>query len=186
MKKIISMLMALTMFLSLTTPALAVTSEEETAVELTMEEAVEILGITMEEVEGLELMPMPTTTTNAERKLGGIPSELPPGVYYEEVPLTTFVGAIHKIKGPRFKFSYTIGKIGEGSGCADIHVRLIFTDPNRFGDGYRTNIASGNKIESIIYKQTNNHDIYFQYTYTAGSAMPQGNALLVIVVYQTP
>lgn len=180
------MLMALIMFLSLTTPALAVTSEEETAVALTMEESFEILGITMEEVEGLELMPMPTTTTNAERKLGGIPSKLPPGVYYEEVGIDHFRGALHTIKGPRFKWSYTVGEVYEDP--LEIFVAMRFTNIYRQGDHFQDAIKVGYKYESVTYKDTNNEQIYFDYqvySYMSHN-LPAGKALLVIVVYQTP
>ena len=184
MKKIVSLFMAIAMCFSLMAPAFAATSQQEETTTLTMEKFVELMGVTMEDVEGLELKPLPTVNSTRGWGDSTIPSELPPGAYYEEVPLEGFTGAIHKIKGPRFKFTYLIGETTSGAGLADMHVRLVFTDPNKFGDGYSVKIAPGNKIESKIYKNTYNQDIYFKYTYAAGTSTPQGKALMIILLYE--
>jgi hypothetical protein len=184
MKKIVSLFMAIAMCFSLMAPAFAATSQQEETTTLTMEKFVELMGVTMEDVEGLELKPLPTVNSTRGWGDSTIPSELPPGAYYEEVPLEGFTGAIHKIKGPRFKFTYLIGETTSGVNSSEMYVAVIFTDPNRSGDIYNVNIAPGNKIESRIYKNTYNHDIYFKYNYVAGSVMPQGKALMMILVYE--
>ena len=184
MKKVISMFLATVMCLVVSVPAFATDTRDE-PVKLTMEQAVEILGISMEDVEGLELHRIPSVGTEA----GGfedssLPSEMPPGVYYEEISLGNFTGAIHRIKGPRFKWSFTLGETNGAPGT--VYVGMFFTT-GRQGEKYQEDFEYASSYESITFKNTYNADIYFKYGLAGTGSLPSpsGKGLMVVVVYET-
>lgn len=189
MKKFISLFMTMVMCFAFAMPVLAMDTASEETAPVTRERAIEILGVTEEEVEGLELMPMPSATTETSQMgRSTIPSELPPGMYYEEISLGSFTGALHTIKGPSFKWSFTIGEMNV-SPVSNwvVGVSMFFTNKYRGGDGcYYFNEDSSKSYTSQIFKNTNGEQIYFRYWFNNQHEGDRGKALVIVLVYNNP
>lgn len=194
MKKIVSFILGIVMCISIAPNAFAATVPQQGLDEctMTMEEAVECLGLTMEDVEGLQLFKMPTSqsTRASGYEDSTIPYNLNPGVYYEEVSIASFTGALHKINGPRFKWAYKIGKLNPTGSKLTMKITTWIAGQGNFSYKGDVILQQGYSIRSPIYSVTSGTEMYLKYKYTSVSTdgqpvMKSGKALVVIVVFET-
>ena len=179
MKKLLSIV--LSMFLCFSVGITAFAADNDLPFsdsEMTISEAAEILGIDESEIEGMEIRRLPEQNNNAR----SIPSVLERGVYYEDFEADTFVGAIHRLNGTKFKYGMKqMSYSGYGYTLAFF---FFYTDPAR---PIPTQILLSNskpRYDSPLYNINYGEEIYFNYFYSDGGSKPAEAIIrLAIMVY---
>lgn len=184
LKRIISSFLVAVMMLSTSLTAFAATNTtssdiadvESTQSVMTREEALEILGITEEEAEGLTLYEFNESNPNGR----AIPSTINDGVYYEDMSITGgFTGAAHPCNGNRFKWAVRVDSKGSGQ----LAIGLFSYDKSLVpaGGSWFENMYAGNTYQSDWRTIYSGATMYFQYVYSYYSGTPANFRLVVAV-----
>ena len=184
MKKIVSLILALAMCLGLTPAVFAAdvptADAEETT--LTLEQAAEIFDLPIEELEGLEILPMPNSNAR-------IQYELNPAIYYEEVSITSFTSNLHKINGRRFQWTYTVGDLNPEGACVGMKIGTWRAGKGTYITDEYAILQKGYTLKSPMFSVAYGTEMYMKYNYTSVSfdgqpVMKSGKALVVILVLE--
>lgn len=162
MKKIISSILVLTMVmaLSVTSFATEISNEENNTTPLTREEAIEMLGLTAEEAENVQIYELTPNDTEQTVQVRSIPSTVNDGVYYEDITFSSgFTGSPHVLNGKQVKWAVKVN-----AGNQQLFIGMWSYNSNWIYNGYRyDSTINGNTFQTdwmpIEYGQT----YYFRY-----------------------
>lgn len=162
MKKIVSILLVFTMImgLSVTASAAETPNEGNKPAPLTREEAIEMLGLTDEEAENVQIYELTPCDNDQAVQVRSIPSTVNDGVYYEDLTINSgFTGAPHVLNGTKTKWAVSVT-----AGNQQLFIGMWSYDSSWIYSGYRYNsITDGNTFQTdwmpIDYGQT----YYFKY-----------------------
>lgn len=166
LKKMISVFLVVAMVLSSNVLAMAATDDSSTPGfegsygDITREEALEMLGITEEEAEGLQLYEFSEGYPNGRN----IPNPINPGTYYEDMLISGgFTGAPHVCYGNKLKWAVGLRSKGTGQFC----IGLSSYDSNLISGAYWSpNLSAGQNYTSEWYNIYSGATMYFRYVYT--------------------
>lgn len=171
MKKIVSMFFAIVMLFSMTSTTFATdTNIQSTYPDMTKEEAMELLGLSEEEMEDMPIYRLSPEEDGIS--ILNLPSTMSRGAYYEDITApANFTGAIHTLDGTKFTWGASLLNDIQGntnSNAFSMHIALLYTT------GYvidTCDIDQENPIENAGYwrKIGESKQIYFKYSYVAGS-----------------
>lgn len=178
-KKVLSLILVLVMCVVVSTPVYAL---EAQASDLTLEEAADILGVDVEELEGMEIRRLPSLGENKlSRDVTPIPSTLEKGIiYYEDITAQTFTGAIHKANGTRFAWGATLYKLN-GKHTINFTIQKWYTDYNMWVD-YCDLHNQGDKYNSGFSDIRYGREFYFTYFLNNGSAADNNKVRIVVTL----
>ena len=163
MKKFLSILLTIVVCLSISTTAFASNTSEGSDDELTLSEAATLLGVDEEELEGLEVHRLSSLSMNGDMR--SIPTDVPPGVYYEDIDADTFTGAMHYLQGSKFKWVAQMRKV-EATYPPTVGIRLVYADSSKPINFTRTMNSEGDILDSGWIDINYNEGIYFQYYFS--------------------
>jgi len=187
MKKIVSLILALAMCLSLTPAVFAAdvptADAEETT--LTLEQAAEILGMPVEELEGLEIHKISSEQNEDGISALNLPSVVSPGIYYEELDLpANFTGAIHTLNGTKFAWGAALSTEAKKNHLMGLHIVAQYT--TGYVIGYcDLNCRNVSKPANYWYKVAQSRQISFKYSTTVGSASLEPNSKFIVILTVT-
>lgn len=182
-KTIVSSLLVAVMMLSTSLTAFAATNPAEsvpndvqsTQSTMTREEALDILGLTEEEAEGLTLYEFSEAFPNGR----SIPSTINDGVYYEDMSISGgFTGAGHPCNGNRFKWAVRLDSKGSGQFMVGMN---SYDSSITHGFEWSSNLEPGQTYQSDWWTIYSGATMYFQYVY-ANYDNVNANFRLVVAV----
>lgn len=179
MKRLLSIVLAMAICLSMgvTTFAAEIDSTVPSS-EMTISEAAELLGVDESVLQGLEIKRLPSLGTNSTSR--NIPTNLSSGVYYEDITVDSFTGAMHYINGSQFMYAAKLVSF-EHSLPASFGIQLYFGDSSKAPYAINFLTETGEEYKSGWTHCNYGEGIYFKY-YRLGYAPTNGVARIVIAV----
>lgn len=179
MKRLLSIVLAVAICLSMgvTTFAAEIDSTVPNS-EMTISEAAELLGVDESVLQGLEIKRLPSLGSNSTSR--NIPTNLSSGVYYEDITVDSFTGAMHYINGSQFMYAAKLVSF-DHSMSAGFGIQLYFGDSSKAPHSVRYLYDAGEQYKSGWINCNYGEGIYFKY-YRFGYAPTNGVARIVIAV----
>lgn len=180
MKKLLSIILSIALCLSMGITAFAAdTGFTVPDSEMTISEAAEILGVDESELQGMEVKRLPSLgATSVSRS---IPTNMSRGVYYEDITVDTFTGAMHYVNGSKFMYGAKLLSF-EHSLSAGFGIQLYYGDSSKYPDPVQFLHDTGERYDSDWLSCNYGEGIYFKY-YRVGYAPTDGVARIVVAVF---